>query len=147
MSRKEELIGKYLQGGLSEAEKEEFDRLMVEDSQMKAEVEFQMNLQKITRHEDTHEFRSLIKGFESKGPKSRNITIKWLAAAGIVLLLGMGYFFNYNKKVDTTQLFKTHFEPYRNVIMPIERGDTTKNIKSAAFETYENGQRPTLCVD
>ena len=44
-----------------------------------------------------------------------------------------------NQKSSTNELFANYFEPYRNVIQPLERGSGDQDEKSRAFYAYEKG--------
>lgn len=137
---KDKLIEKHIQNKLSPLEQAEFDALLLNDNAFKKEVDFHINLKKVTQHEDDTAFRALLAGFEAKKPqKRRRLNIKWLAAASIVLLLGLTYFFNTNNNASPNELFNNYFEPYKNVIAPIERGTTEQNEKTMAFMAYEKG--------
>jgi len=72
--------------------------------------------------------------------KGEIIDTKWLAAASIVLLLGLSYFLLPDNKTDSNELFASYFEPYRNVIQPIERGTVQQDEKTLAFMAYEKGE-------
>lgn len=136
---KQELIEKYIQNRLSDAEKIKFDTLLASDIGFKKEVDLHVNLKKVTKHEDATNFKNLISEIEAaKSPKKRNYT-KWLAAASIVLLLGLSYFLTLENKVSNNELFVAYFEPYRNVIQPIERGSSQQDQKTLAFTAYEKG--------
>ncbi len=137
---REKLLEKYIQNKLSQQEKIKFDTLLSNDGAFKKEVDFHMNLKKIARHEDDDNFRKLITDIETTKPRqSRNYT-KWLAAASVVLLLGLTYFLTLDNKASHNELFTAYFEPYRNVIQPIERGSPQQDEKTLAFTAYEKGE-------
>lgn len=137
---KDELIDRYIENSLSSAEQLEFDTLLSNDDDFKKEVDLHFNIKKVAQHEDDIAFRELVTGFETKKPQQKGLfNAKWLAAASIVLLLGLSYFFNVNNTVSSNELFNNYFEPYRNVIEPIERGTTEQNEKTMAFTAYEKG--------
>ena len=136
---KEKLLEKYIQHRLSPEEKAEFETLLAKDAGFKKEVELHVNLKKVTQHEDDADFRDLITNFETEKPQQKRSYTKWLAAASIVLLLGLSYFFNLNNTASSNELFNSYFEPYRNVIQPIERSTTQQNEKTMAFMAYEKG--------
>jgi len=137
----ENLIEKYIQNRLSSKEKIEFDELLKSDIDFEKEVIFQTNIKKAVKKEDDIRFRSLISEIEVKTNKSirKPNYAKWLVAASIVVLLGLTYFFTQNNDASTDELFTSYFEPYRNVIQPIERGDNQQDTKTLAFMAYEKG--------
>jgi len=136
---KEKLLEKYIQNRLSQEERAEFDTLLSNDVAFKKEVDLHINLKKVAQHEDDADFRNLIADFETVKPQQSSNYTKWLAAASIILLLGLSYFFNLNNTTSSNELFNNYFEPYRNVIQPIERSTTQQNEKTMAFMAYEKG--------
>lgn len=75
-------------------------------------------------------------------PKSRVILMrKWLSvAAGIVLFILAGLYFISNAQVDNKQLFADYFEPFDNLVLPVNRSknDTTTLISlREAYSNYE----------
>ena len=136
---KEKILEKYIQNRLSQEERAEFDSLLANDEAFKKEVDLHTNLKKVALHEDDAEFRNLIANFEIvKHQQKRNYT-KWLAAAGIALVLGLSYVLMLNDTTSNEELFSNYFEPYRNVIQPIERGSSQQDQKTLAFTAYEKG--------
>ncbi len=143
----EELIEKYIQNRLSSEEELKFAKLLKSDLAFKDEVTLHSNLKKVTKHEDDANFRKLITTLEEKieKPIQKPSYTKWLVAASIALLLGLTYFLNINEKVSTDELFAQNFEPYRNVIAPVVRGDNgnQEDEKTQAFLAYEKGEYET----
>jgi predicted Zn-dependent protease len=141
----ERLIEKYLQNKLSGKEKQLFDELLKNDIQFKEEVALHTNIKKITAFNDDANFKNLVSKLENKASSTNKKPsyTKWLVAASIVVLLGSFYVINLNKNVSSNELFATYFEPYRNVIQPIERGNTQEDKKTQAFTAYENGEYET----
>ena len=137
---KNKLIEKYIQNRLSQDEKSEFEKLLINDLDFKKEVDLHVNLKKVAQHEDTADFKKLVSNFETVKPQQRINYTKWLAAASIVLLVGLTYIFNLNDTTSSNDLFNNYFEPYRNVIQPIERSNTQQNEKTMAFMAYEKGE-------
>ena len=136
---KNEFIEKYIQNKLSAEEKRSFDKLVMQDAEFKEDVKWHENLKRVTEHKDDADFKTLISEIESKQVvKSKNFT-KWIAAASIVLVVGVSYFFFSNDNTNSNKLFTDYFEPYRNVIQPIERGNSLQDEKTLAFIAYEKG--------
>ncbi|WP_157208281.1 tetratricopeptide repeat protein [Mariniflexile maritimum] len=143
MTKQEDLIEKYIQNKLSPEETLLVDDLLQNDPNFKRELTFHTNLKQVLKKEDDANFRHLISKLEREAkhkntlPKRRYAT--WLAAASIALLVGLSYFFSMNQKASTSELFASYFEPYRNVIQPLERGNGNQDEKSLAFYAYEKG--------
>ncbi len=134
----QELIENYILGTLSTEETKTFNELLKNDVSFKKEVEFHKNLQKVAEFEDDAAFKKQLQQFENEfQPKKSNYT-KWLAAASVAILIGVGSMF-YFQTTSNQELFAENFEPYRNIIQPIVRGEVSDNIKTHAFTAYEKG--------
>ncbi len=136
---KEKLLEKYIQNRLSQEEKAEFDTLLLNDDAFKKDVDLSINLKQVAQHEDNADYRNLISSFETVKPQQKRRYTKWLAAASIVLILGLSYVLTLDDKPTNEELFTNYFEPYRNVIQPIERGNSQQDEKTLAFTAYEKG--------
>lgn len=139
----ETLLEKYLQNTLTKEEELTFNEILKTDSEKKTEVEFQLNLKKVATHVDEEDFRNLVSEIEhtvKRRQVHRTSYIKWLMAASIILLMGVGYFYATTvTKVSNTELFASYFEPYRNVVHPIVRSSEQQDAQSMAFMAYEGG--------
>ena len=143
MNKQEDLIEKYILNSLSHEEALMVDELLHNDVNFEKELTLQTNLKKAIKKDDDDNFRNLISELESKAkvenPITRRCYVKWFAAASIVVLLGLSYLFTMDQTASTNDLFASYFEPYRNVIQPMERGNEQQNEKSLAFYAYEKG--------
>lgn len=144
MTEQDQLIEKYIQNKLSAEEALMVNELLKNDINFKTELILQTNLKKVARKDDDTHFRNLIADIELKAKNESRIKRRsyaiWLAAASIVLLLGLSYFFTMNQKPSTNDLFASYFEPYRNVVQPLERGNEQQDKKTLAFLAYEKGE-------
>lgn len=142
----ERLIEKYIQNKLSSKEKVIFDNLLNNDAVFREEVTLRENLKKVARAEDDETFKMLISNIEQQSDgiitKKRSYT-KWLAAASIVLILGLSYFLTTGHKASSNELFASYFKPYRNVVAPIVRSNEFQDKKTVAFMAYEKGEYKT----
>ncbi len=141
---KESLINAYFEGALNENELAEVARLKATDTEFAQELTFQIELQEALKKQERQEvkelFGSVVAAKRSKPVKVVNMR-PWLAAASIALVVGLGswLFFN-NGNIDPDQLYETNFEPYDNVVHPIERGNQIEDLKDKAFTAYENDE-------
>ncbi|APQ17579.1 tetratricopeptide repeat protein [Maribacter hydrothermalis] len=144
MTKQEDLIEKYILNKLSSEEVLLVEDLLKNDAEFIAEYNFQSNLKTAIKKEDDDNFRNLISELESKARSKdslpRRSYVKWMAAASIILLLGLSYFLTLNQKTSTDDLFVSYFEPYRNVVQPMQRGNEQQDEKSLAFLAYEKGE-------
>ena len=137
-----ELIEKYIQNRLSAEEELVFNKLLKNNSAFKEEVELHAKIKKVVTHEDDTNFRNLISDIENKARSTsyKRSYKKWLVAASIILLFGLGYNSINSNTTSTQELFASYFEPYRNVVHPIERSTEQQDKKAIAFMAYEKGE-------
>jgi len=131
-----ELIERYFLGQLSSEEKEQFRHLQQTDASFKAELTFQENIKRITENEDNIHFKEQLQSYETKQPsKAKSYRLLWMAASvAVAVTVGALLFF---QSPSNKALFAENFEPYRNVIQPIVRGEASKDLKTQAFSAYE----------
>jgi predicted Zn-dependent protease len=140
------LIEKHIQNCLSDKEKVIFNKLLIEDSSFKKQVAFQKKLKKAIQSHDQDNFKKLLNNVESNILKENHRSIlsfnyKWIIAASLVLIFGMSFFLNVNRSYNPEEIFNNNFQPYKNVIYPINRGKQINQdiIKTNAFIAYEKG--------
>lgn len=138
-----DLIDKYFSNTLSPKEQLLFNELLQNDESFKSEFVFQKDLKKaIAKNEQDH-LKKTLQGFErniENRPKLMIIPKKWLVAASIILVVGLvSIFVKTSFYPSSEKLYAENFEPYRNIIHPIVRGEITYSIEYSAFLAYENG--------
>lgn len=141
---KEEQLDAYFDGSLSEEEKVEFEQRLMHDPSFKEEFEFQQSLRQSLRKREHEQIREMFARENASVPtKTFRIRrfIPALIAASLLLMATIGYFLLTSPPPsDYSQLFVAYFEPYENVIHPIERGNPMEDLRSRAFYAYENQQ-------
>jgi hypothetical protein len=137
----QQLIDKYVQGRLSTAEELVFNERLKSHPDFKAQLEFAVNLQRVAEAEDAHLFKQQLRAYDRSGRTNLRYT-KWLVAASVAILVALGYYTIFRES-PAEQLFAQNFEPYRNIVQPIERGSTLKDQKSLAFAAYEKADYET----
>lgn len=131
-----ELIAKHFTQKLSQEEQKEFDRLLATDPKFANEVTFQKDLKIAIKKEEQETLKKQLQDFEAE--KNSDFNYKnWLVAASVVVLLGISSFWYFNNSTDPQELYVENFEPYRNVVQPIVRGETKTDLKTKAFTAYE----------
>jgi len=133
---KDKLIANYISKTLSLEAKTEFDHLMATDSEFAKEVTFLYNLKAVIEKEEHEAVKLELQGFEAKENSVLSYR-NWLVAATVAVLLGFSGFWYFNNSIDTEKLYVENFEPYRNVVQPILRGETKTDLKTKAFTAYE----------
>ena len=139
---KDELINGYFEKTLSERQLKEVEQLRQTDPVFQSDFELQLELQRALKKQERSEIKEMFSqlGDEQKTkPKVFRLN-PWLAAASIALLIGIASWFLFlnSGEINTKELYASHFVPYENVVMPIERGEEIKDLKASAFAAYEN---------
>ncbi len=137
-----DLIEKYFENSLNPKEQISFNEKLQNDKEFKKEFLFQKDLKKAISLDQREKLKLDLQQFEKEyQEKSKGNTsfTKWLIAASITLLLGFGIWFIKDSYFPSNeQLYAQNFEPYRNIVQPIVRGESPKTIKHSAFVAYEN---------
>lgn len=152
---REDLIQDYLHGRLGKRGQAEFDALYESDADFRDEVEFQKNLDAAFSSINKEETKEKLRGFENEmererknpsgvrylneGNKTNSTYKKWLTAACILVVVGIGLMFFFNKSTPE-QLYYAHFEAYPNVVNPIIRGESETTLANKTFIAYEKGE-------
>lgn len=137
-----DLIEKYFENSLTPKEQISFNELLETNEEFKKELLFQKDLKKAIAINQNEDLKSDLQQFEKefKEKKKNKFSFgKWLIAASIALLLGFGIWFVKDSYFPTNkQIYAQNFEPYRNIVQPIVRGESSKTIEYSAFAAYEN---------
>ena len=135
---KDILLNNYFEGNLSEEEKQQFNELLSNDSEFKAEFEFQKKAKIAVALSERKKMKNQLKEIEnSRKQKSNNKT--WLSiAASIVVILSLGFIFFWNSSTTNDDLYADFYETFPNIEAPTTRGENNLNIKSEAFYAYDS---------
>jgi len=139
---KTDYIIKYFEGTLSEVELKAFNTLLENDPDFKKEVAFEQEVQDTLVLNDREKVKKEMQDWDT--PKSKphirkNNFAPWKIAASLILLIGISWLlFFYTQSTSTAELYASNFEPYRNVVQPIVRGEDKEDIQSKAFKAYES---------
>ena len=136
--KSESLIVKFFENTLSEEERKEFNALMNSDEDFKKEVTFRQELISAITLDDRETIKQELQALEQ--PKVNKKSRLLPMAASFLILIGISSFWFFgNQTTNPDDLFNTHFEPYRNVVQPIERGNVSQDTRIDAFAAYEQG--------
>ncbi|WP_417199276.1 tetratricopeptide repeat protein [Bizionia sp.] len=139
---KENLIEHYFSKTLTEETQKAFNHLMETDPDFAKAVAFEKNLKTVIAKEEQTQlkerFQALDNTAKSALKNTGNPYLKWAIAAVIIILLAIPSFWIYQQNnVSNQALYASHFEPYKNVVHPIVRGQDTHDLMSQAFIAYE----------
>ncbi len=137
-----DLIDAYFNNSLTPEEQLLFNELLQNDEEFKREYIFQNDLKKVIAINQKENLKSTLQSFEDDIQKNKTFLIsskKWIIAASITLLVALGFWSFKNIYYPSTEkLYSQNFEPYRNIIQPIVRGENLNTIEYRAFVAYEN---------
>lgn len=137
-----DLIEKYFSNSLNPKEQLRFNELLQSDEKFKKDFTFQKDLQKVIARNQHNDLKKTLQDFEKDKPivKLFNISKKWLVAASILIIVGIGFvLLKSNFYPSPEKIFAENYEPYRNIVLPVERGENLNTIEHSAFVAYENG--------
>lgn len=145
---REEQINAYLHHKLDPKGQEEVEVLYESDKEYKEEMDFQKDLMAAFASLEREQLKTKLQKFEEEiqnEEKTPNTTSKhekvykpWmLAAACILVIVGLGVMGLFNKSADPQAVYSDYFKPYENVVYPLVRGETKKNVESITFIAYE----------
>ncbi|MEP0265919.1 hypothetical protein [Dokdonia sp.] len=134
---KDLLIQKYLQGTLSESEEQLFQEYIENDPSFADDIPFYEGLNYAFAKADYDQTKAQLHSFYKEEQKSR--WRRWSVAATVLVLIGLGSIFYFNSTDSTESLYAHYFEPYKNVVQPIVRGEVVKTTKALAFMAYDDG--------
>lgn len=147
---KETLLYHYFSNQLTPKEQEAFDALLETDSEFKEQFDFERSVQEVIRDHKSSDLKEKLKGFERdidtdekvvtlKPEGSFNSYKKWMIAASIALLMGLGYLgFDNLSGPNYNRLYEENFQNYPNTAYAITRGESDEDtLKREAFVAYE----------
>lgn len=132
---KEEWINRYFEGILTNAELQQFEEMLQNDTAFAEEVAFHKNVKKAITLNEREALKNKLRKLEA--PKANSASrIKWLAAACILIFAGiLSWFMLYTTSSD--ELYAEFYEPYPNTIAPTVRGTDTTDDTTKAFRHYD----------
>ena len=144
---KDQLLQKYLDHSLTEEETVLLEKEIKENPDFQRELDEASEVRKAIIAHKKEQLRTTFKTLEQsqKKPFITKLIPFSIAASVFISILIVAYFLM-NSPVSHETLFLENFEPYRNIIIPIERGETpphNKNLEYDAFYNYETGNYDT----
>ena len=137
-----DLIDKYFENSLSPKDQKLFNELLQSDSKFREEFEFQKDLKQVIEVSQKEELKKTVAKIEElsqQGDKLLMVPKKWLVAASFLLITGLatwGVKSTYFPSNDA--LYEEYFQPERNTVQPVVRGESLNTISYKAFVAYES---------
>ncbi|WP_146169768.1 hypothetical protein [Kordia periserrulae] len=143
----EELIQKYIQDSLNEAEKVQFETLLKSDAAFAQKVTEFENVHAAIKANEKAELKSHLQQLEANenmsNPTKKTVKKSIRLAIAVVILVVIGLIGNYfmqQANLNET-LYATYFEPYPNALAPVTRGqETPAEALPKAMRLYEDGK-------
>lgn len=136
-----DLIDSYFENSLSPKEQQIFNDLLQNDVDFKNEFQFQKNLKKVIASQQREDLKSTLAEFEERAQKRSTFLLipkKWMIAASLLIIVGIGTWGVKSIYYPSNEtLYADYFEPSRNTIQPIVRGESINTIEYRAFVAYE----------
>lgn len=141
-----DLIERYFLNALSEEGREEVERRLDTDSVFSEAFDLHKSLMAAVDEIVETDMKAQLKDVEASMTQSIPNVRSWVgwtyALAAVVLMLVIGYWVistDGGSEADSSRaLYAANFEPYRNLIVPIERGEADLTPIQQAFQAYEN---------
>ena len=153
-----QLIEKFLDGRMSEAEKKEFENKLKLDQRL-SEMMTDMNLlvegiklsaaqsskeEKSDRLKFFNEINEIEKNAFDPASEAKIIPLyrkPWVlsAAASVILLVTLTFYFLREQTPLNEKLYAAHFEPFDSPGSGLTRGTNEVTLKTQAYEAYDNG--------
>ena len=137
-----DLIDRYFENSLSPKEQKLFNDLLQNNLEFMKEFQFQKDLKKIISLKQQEDLKSTLVEIESRSQKNSKLMLvpkKWLVAASFLILTSLGIWGLQNTYFPSNEaIYADYFEPSRNTIQPIVRGENLNTIEYRAFVAYES---------
>ena len=137
---KEQLIEAYFTGTLTAVQQEQLKRLLQYDVAFAAQFDFEKEARDAVIYNERQQLKERFRTLDKQGAKpSRKLVAWWYAAASILVLIGVAWFF-WDRQPEATpeKLYAQYMEPYPNMVTPQVRGDApASGIQSEALALYD----------
>ena len=132
-----DLIDRYFENSLSPKEQQLFNDLLQNNSEFMTEFQFQKDLKKIIAVKQQEDLKSTLIEIENRSQKNSRFMLipkKWMIAASFLILTSLGIWGIQSKYFPSNEaIYANYFEPSRNIVQPIVRGENLNTIEYRAF--------------
>lgn len=137
---KEQLIEAYFSGTLTQAQQKELEWLLHNDSDFSESFNFEKEVHETIVYNERQVLKSRFRNLDKSEAKPvRKLTPWWYAAASVLLLVSVVWFFSDRQdKVPLEKLYATYMEPYPNMMTPKVRGNVDEDtLMAKALALYD----------
>lgn len=138
-----DVLDRFLRNEMTVADETMWESMM-RDPKVQDEVRNMTHLQQMIQHEGRDRLRAELKTWDEAlsqdniFAKRRFIDWRWVSAAAVALIF-VSIFIIRGFQNESKDLFASYFEPYPNIVAPIQKGDDQVNAYDRAFQLYESG--------
>ena len=142
-----EQTDRYLQMEMGEEERLQFELELEKDPLLKEELALDQDIRKVIDLFFSRELKAKLQKAEEEirnkkvagNSHSRRIFL-WTSAmvASFLIILLAGYYFP-SRKPGLEELYLSYYQPYPNIVAPIERSEEREKETDRAFRLYEKG--------
>lgn len=137
-----DLIDRYFENSLTPKEQIIFNDLLQNDTDFNEEFKFQKDLKKVISINQQEELKQVLRNKEAHIKKDSIFSLlpkKWMVAASFVLLLGLSTWTIKSTFYPSNEaIYAEYFQPARNIVHPVVRGEEVNTIEYKAFVAYES---------
>lgn len=138
---REYILQKYSTNELNEQEKALFDEWYASDPAFRDEADEAQRLRNAILADRKEKLKQVFQSIEQDYHRKRLSVWRYAIVASVLLMLGFVlYLTMVSPPLSDEQLYAQHFEPYKNVLHPLERGETNLSSEAIAFQNYEHGK-------
>ncbi len=154
-----QLIEKFLQGKMSDEEREKFENRLNQDQSLKTMMTdmnllvegIKMSAAQTTKEEKTERLKFFTEindiekhAFKSSAPVAKVVPMyqrPWMlsAAASVILLVSFTFYLIREQTPVNQKLYTAYFEPFDSPGSGLTRGNSVVTLKTEAYEAYDNG--------
>ncbi|WP_298143163.1 hypothetical protein [Flavobacterium sp.] len=134
---KQELLDKYFEKTLTDAERAAFDALLNTDADFRADFEFQTQLKQAITANERQKLKKQLREIENNENQSNGNKQYWFVAALLIVFLAITLVFTLQQPSEQ-ELYASYFQAYPNIIETNTRTANANRITTRAFEAYEN---------
>ena len=136
-----DLIDRYFENSLSPKEQELFNDLLQNNSEFKTVFRLGAFQRENISQKQQEDLKSTLIEIESRSQKSSMLMLipkKWMVAASLLILTSLGIWGVQSTYFPSNEaIYANYFEPSRNTVQPIVRGENLNTIEYRAFVAYE----------
>ncbi|WP_127344763.1 hypothetical protein [Ancylomarina longa] len=139
-------IEDFLDGELSNEQLKEFEKNLLDDSDLQLELSLHEEVEDAIMEQDVMDLRNKLESIETPPTETKKRKYKYLSkwnitAASLALLIGLGslmYLTNHKSSYSNDKVYSNYYKPYNVVINTRSSDVTVDNLLVSALKSYES---------